>query len=316
MITGECKHQRNYLHEHFNSIKQNKQMQTWSDETWFYIKALWKDDVHNLTIYRFMHCYRNVTCSEVIGELQPHQHRTWSSHQGSADSPALICVQSSCAGHEASQWFESTEGRYMASLLVRILSCGSCCGWRGHCVTCTVCHTQSICSVESWVLRWLHSPILELHTFSQCGQNTFGEDFVLWVLLWLKRPMRDRHHLPHTLRMCSVESWILRWLHSPILELHTFSQCGQNTFGEDFVLWVLLWMERPMRDRHCLPHTEHLLCRVMSYQMKLQSNLGVAYLLTVWTEHFWWGLCLVGLAVAEEANAWQALFVTNQACKL
>ena len=211
MITEECKHQRNYLHEHFNSIKQNKQMQTWSDETWFYIKALWKDDVHNLTIYRFMHCYRNVTCSEVIGELQPHQHRTWSSHQGSADSPALICVQSSCAGHEASQWFESTEGRYMASLLVRILSCGSCCGWRGHCVTCTVCHTQSICSVESWVLRWLHSPILELHTFSQCGQNTFGEDFVLRVLLWLKRPMRDRHRLPHTPRMCSVESWILRW---------------------------------------------------------------------------------------------------------
>ena len=214
------------------------------------------------------------------------------------------------------QWFESTEGRYMASLLVRILSCGSCCGWRGHCVTCTVCHTQSICSVESWVLRWLHSPILELHTFSQCGQNTFGEDFVLRVLLWLKRPMRDRHRLPHTPRMCSVESWILRWLHSPILELHTFSQCGQNTFGEDFILWVLLWLKRPMRDRHCLPHTEHLLCRVMSSQMKLQSNLGVAYLLTVWTEHFWWGLYLVGLAVAEEANAWQALFATNWASAL
>ena len=178
-------------------------MQTWSDETWFYIKAIWKDDVHNLTIYRFMHCYRNVTCSEVIGELQPHQHRTWSSHQGSADSPALICVQWSCAGHEASQWFESTEGQV--------------------------------------------------------------------------------HGL---------------------------------TFGEDFVLWVLLWLKRPLRDMHCLPHTEHLLCRVMSSQMTSQSNLGVAYLLTVWTEHFWWGLCLVGLAVAEEANAWQAPFATHWECAL
>ena len=144
-----------------------------------------------------------------------------------------------------------------------------------------ICHTFcSICSCYRHVIelayRWLHSPILELHTFSQCGQNTFGEDFVLRVLLWLKRPMRVTGTVCHTHRECAllsrefsddftVQSWSCIPSHS----------VDRTLLVRTFVLWVLLWLERPMRDRHCFPHTEHLLCRVMSYQMKLQSNLGV-----------------------------------------